>query len=42
MRKNEEQISIYSRKSKFTSKGEYIGNQVERCKEYIRNMFDDE
>ncbi len=29
-------IAIYSRKSKFTGKGESIGNQVELCKEYIR------
>lgn len=28
-------IAIYSRKSKFTGKGESIGNQVELCKEYI-------
>ena len=39
MRKNEERIAIYSRKSKFTGKGESIGNQVELCKEYVRNMF---
>ena len=39
MRKNEDWIAIYSRKSKFTGKGESIGNQVELCKEYIRNMF---
>ena len=42
MRKNEEWIAIYSRKSKFTGKGESIGNQVELCKEYVRNMFGDE
>lgn len=36
MRKNEECIAIYSRKSKFTGKGESIGNQAELCKEYIR------
>ena len=42
MRRNEEQIAIYSRKSKFTGKGESIGNQVELCKEYVRNMFDEE
>ena len=29
-------IAIYSRKSKFTGKGESIGNQVELCREYIR------
>ena len=42
MRKNEEWIAVYSRKSKFTGKGESIGNQVELCKEYVRNMFGDE
>lgn len=39
MRINEESIAIYSRKSRFTGKGESIGNQVELCKEYVRNMF---
>ena len=39
MRRNGEQIAIYSRKSKFTGKGESIGNQVELCKEYVRSMF---
>jgi len=39
MRKNENLIAIYSRKSKFTGKGESIGNQVELCKDYVRNMF---
>ena len=29
-------IAIYSRKSKFTGKGESIGNQIELCKEFIR------
>lgn len=29
-------IAIYSRKSKFTGKGESIGNQIEMCKNYIR------
>ena len=42
MRKNEEWIAVYSRKSKFTGKGESIGNQVELCKEYVRNMFGEE
>ncbi len=42
MRKNEEKIAIYSRKSKFTGKGESIGNQIELCKEYVRNMFGEE
>ena len=39
MRKNENLIAIYSRKSKFTGKGESIGNQVELCKNYVGNMF---
>ena len=39
MRRNENMIAIYSRKSKFTGKGESIGNQVELCKDYVRNMF---
>ena len=32
-------IAIYSRKSKYTGKGESIGNQVELCREYIRLHF---
>lgn len=32
-------IAIYSRKSKFTGKGESIGNQIELCKNHIRNVF---
>ena len=39
MKKNEDRIAIYSRKSKFTGKGESIGNQVELCKDYVRNMY---
>ena len=39
MGKNEGMIAIYSRKSKFTGKGESIGNQVELCREYVRSMF---
>jgi len=35
-------IAIYSRKSKFTGKGESIGNQVELCREYIRLHFGEE
>ena len=42
MRKNAEAIAIYSRKSKFTGKGESIGNQVELCREYVRNFFGEE
>ncbi len=39
MKKNEDVIAIYSRKSKFTGKGESIGNQIELCKEYVRVHF---
>ena len=31
---------IYSRKSKFTGKGESVENQIEICKKYIRDHFD--
>ena len=41
MRKNGNAIAIYSRKSKFTGKGESVGNQVEMCKEYIRMHYGD-
>ena len=34
--RDEGQIVIYSRKSKFTGKGESIENQIEMCKQYIR------
>lgn len=39
MPKNKDCIAIYSRKSRFTGKGESIGNQVELCKEYIRSHY---
>ena len=39
MKKSESMIAIYSRKSKYTGKGESIGNQIELCKEYVGNMF---
>lgn len=32
-------IAIYSRKSKFTGKGDSIENQIEMCKEYIKLHF---
>lgn len=32
-------IAIYSRKSKFTGKGESTQNQIELCKEYAKNNF---
>ncbi|MDD6212886.1 MAG: recombinase family protein [Clostridiales bacterium] len=40
MRKNENCIAIYSRKSKFTGKGESISNQVEFCREYAHSHFE--
>lgn len=42
MKKNTDTIAIYSRKSKFTGKGESIGNQIELCKEYIRAHYGDD
>lgn len=33
-------VAIYSRKSKFTGKGDSIENQIELCREYIRGHFD--
>lgn len=38
-KENTEQIAIYSRKSKFTGKGESIENQIELCKQYIRTNY---
>ena len=35
-------IAIYSRKSKFTGKGESIGNQIELCREYIKRTMGEE
>ena len=34
-------IAIYSRKSKFTGKGDSIENQIEMCKEYLKLHFAD-
>lgn len=34
-------FAIYSRKSKFTGKGESIGNQIEECKRYIMSRYPD-
>lgn len=39
MRNSDGKIAIYSRKSKFTGKGESIGNQIELCKEYVRGFY---
>lgn len=33
-------FAVYSRKSKYTGKGESIGNQIDLCKAYIRGHFD--
>lgn len=38
-KENTQQIAIYSRKSKFTGKGESIENQIELCKQYIRTNY---
>lgn len=35
-------IAIYSRKSKFTGKGESIENQIEMCENYIKSHFPDD
>ena len=35
MKEQDPCIAIYSRKSRFTGKGESIGNQVELCRAYI-------
>ncbi|MGN0348056.1 MAG: recombinase family protein [Roseburia sp.] len=42
MRKRDDCIAIYSRKSRFTGKGESIGNQIELCKEYIEKHYGQE
>lgn len=34
-------IAVYSRKSKFTGKGESIENQIEYCKNYIKGKYPD-
>lgn len=39
MAKNKNIAAIYSRKSRFTGKGESIGNQVELCRQYIAMHF---
>ena len=35
-------VAIYSRKSKYTGKGESIDNQIEMCKEYLRVNYRDD
>ena len=39
MAENKDVIAIYSRKSRFTGKGESVANQIEMCKSYIRNHY---
>ena len=38
---NEKSVAVYSRKSRFTGKGESIENQIELCRQYIRAHFTD-
>ncbi len=38
-RSEAKQFVIYSRKSKFTGKGESVENQIEMCRQYIANMY---
>lgn len=39
MAKQERRVAVYSRKSRFTGRGESIGNQAELCRDYIRTHF---
>ncbi len=39
MQRNGQTFAIYSRKSRYTGKGESIGNQVELCRAYIQTNF---
>lgn len=41
MKEDNRKLAIYSRKSKFTGKGESIENQVEICKSRIRSQYPD-
>ena len=41
MAKTADTIAIYSRKSRYTGKGESIGNQIDLCREYIRSHYGD-
>ena len=42
MKKESRQFVIYSRKSKFTGKGESIENQIELCRQYKQTLYVDE
>ncbi len=35
-------VAIYSRKSKYTGKGDSIGNQIQMCKDYITSIYPNE
>lgn len=37
--REQKRFVIYSRKSKFTGKGESIENQIELCRQYIAGKF---
>jgi len=41
MAKTADTIAIYSRKSRYTGKGESIGNQIDLCREYIHTHYGD-
>lgn len=41
MENKDKLIAVYSRKSKFTGKGESIGNQTDLCKAYAQSLFGD-
>ena len=41
MAKKVDAIAIYSRKSRYTGKGESIGNQIDLCRDYIRSHYGD-
>lgn len=40
--RNVKNIAVYSRKSKYTGKGESIGNQIEMCRDYLRSNYREE
>ena len=42
MIQEQKRIAIYSRKSRFTGKGESIGNQIDMCREYICAHYGEE
>ena len=41
MAKTADTIATYSRKSRYTGKGESIGNQIDLCREYVRTHYGD-